>query len=231
MNIAVCDDEKVITEEISRLISEDLDRRGIRSEIRCFYDAETLLSADTRFDIIFIDCRLPGKNGLELAKKLRESSAGSDIVFFSAFPEYIFDSYEVKHLRFILKPVDALKIRKTFDTYFSGLNEKRPVMVMTDLSIPADEIIRIFRLPGKSNISVVTSSTVYNSRRTLYDIEKDLPTGAFFRVNRSEIINLAHTERHKDDRIAMDNGDVVVISRRQKTAFLRIYTQWLGENK
>ena len=231
MKIAVCDDEKVITEEISRLIAEDLDRRGIKSDIRCFYDAEKLLSADTQFDLIFIDCRLPGEDGLGLAKKLRENSAGSDIVFFSAFPEYVFDSYEVKHLRFILKPVDALKIKKTFDTYFSGLNEKRPVMVMTDLSIPADEIIRIFRLPGKSNISVVTSGTVYNSRRTLYDIEKDLPAGAFFRVNRSEIINLAHAERHKDDRITLDNGDIVTVSRRKKTDFLRRYTQWLAENK
>ncbi|MDE6024644.1 MAG: response regulator [Lachnospiraceae bacterium] len=68
MNIAVCDDEKVIREQINELIGRQ--KQDINIEL--YGAGDELLAAEKQFDIVFLDIQMNGTNGIETARKLRE---------------------------------------------------------------------------------------------------------------------------------------------------------------
>ena len=59
MNIAVCDDEKEVREQIKGLL-----RRQNQTAI-LYASGEELLAAKEQYDIVFLDIQLDGKNGIE----------------------------------------------------------------------------------------------------------------------------------------------------------------------
>ncbi len=228
MRIAICDDEAVITQELSRMTRDYFSNAGLDVDIDVFSDAETLLSVDVKFDLLLLDCKLPGADGVELARRIKTRSGRSEIIFITAFSDYLFESYDVNHLKYILKPVSVEQLTKTFDDYFSMLNERRPVFVMTDLSVPMNEIFYI--CTNKNNISVRTAQTVYNSRKTLKEFEDDLNPDLFMRIGRGTIICFAHIKSHKDCHLLMEDDSLFDVSRRLKNEFLRRYTRYLNSH-
>ena len=229
MNIAICDDEPVVIEELHRLTEAYFFSAAIPAEIRDFYDAESLLSVGTKFDLLLLDCQLPGVDGVELARRIKERNVSSEIVFITAFSDYIFDSYDVQHLKYILKPVSEERLYRTFDDFFSSMNARKPVLVMADLSIPMNEIRYV--VSKRSNTSVSANGTVYNSRKTLRDFEAELNPKLFKRISRGTIVGYSHIERHCDGVLTMYDGTKLTVSRRMRSDFLRGYTEFLNSSR
>lgn len=59
MYIAVVDDEKVIREDICKLI----EKQRPESRVEAFSTGEELLASQGRFDIVFLDIQMDGMNG------------------------------------------------------------------------------------------------------------------------------------------------------------------------
>ncbi len=68
MDIAVVDDEKAIREHICGLVEE----QQPESRIEAYVTGGELLVSGKRFDIVFLDIRMEGMNGIEAARSLRE---------------------------------------------------------------------------------------------------------------------------------------------------------------
>lgn len=65
-----------------------------------------------RPDIVFLDIRMPGQSGLEAARFLMTQC---HIVFVTAYDEYAVHAFEQGALDYLLKPVDADRLRRTCD--------------------------------------------------------------------------------------------------------------------
>lgn len=61
-------------------------------------------------DIIFLDIRMPGKNGIETASQL---AGCAHIVFVTAYDEYAISAFERGAIDYLLKPVDAERLSQT----------------------------------------------------------------------------------------------------------------------
>lgn len=66
--------------------------------------------------IVFLDIKMKGINGIEVAKKLRSEGYGGFIIFLTATSEYVFHGYEVHALSYMLKPLKE-------DVLFFSLDE------------------------------------------------------------------------------------------------------------
>lgn len=65
-------------------------------------------------DVMFIDLKLPGLNGLEVVQVL-QSDIMPLIVFVSAYSEYALDAFELNAIDYILKPANLGRIQKTME--------------------------------------------------------------------------------------------------------------------
>ncbi len=64
---------------------------------------------DNPFEVAALDVMMPGMNGVELGKKLRELYPGLVLIFVTASKEFAFEAYQLEASGYLLKPYDAQK--------------------------------------------------------------------------------------------------------------------------
>ena len=87
------------------------------AQVEAFSKPSALLafSVEQPADVAFLDIRMRGMTGVELAKRLKELSPGVNIVFVTGYDEYTGDAMSMHASGYILKPVTAEKIRSELD--------------------------------------------------------------------------------------------------------------------
>ena len=67
------------------------------------------------FDALFLDVRMPGLDGLELARVLRRFERPPAIVFVSAFDDAAVDAFELAALDYLVKPVSRQRLDEAIE--------------------------------------------------------------------------------------------------------------------
>lgn len=73
---------------------------------------KTLLSIA---DVVFLDIEMPEVNGIELAKMMLEQNPNIIIVFVTAYENYAVSAFEINVTDYLLKPIQAERLKKTLD--------------------------------------------------------------------------------------------------------------------
>lgn len=72
-----------------------------------------------RPDVLFFDIRMPGQGGLEAAAELADAWPADApfpaLVFVTAYDQYAVQAFEAQAVDYVLKPVQAARLRKTVD--------------------------------------------------------------------------------------------------------------------
>ena len=109
VKIAVCDDEEKYREDIVRFVAEHCVVRNVAYHIDTFASGRELAAPEGRmagYDIIYLDINMAQMDGMEAARRLREESADTYLVFVTAFARFAAEGYRVDATRYVLK--DAL---------------------------------------------------------------------------------------------------------------------------
>ncbi|MDO4540898.1 MAG: response regulator [Syntrophomonadaceae bacterium] len=124
MKIAALDNEAGALNILMRSIGEALPT----AEVRGFRHASELLREvrDKGFvpHVAFLDIEMPGMSGLELAKRLKDMSGATNVVFVTGFAEYALEAYSVHACGYVLKPPSAEKILETMKYLHSTENRQ-----------------------------------------------------------------------------------------------------------
>lgn len=131
MYLALCDDQRQELNVLQDLL--DCWQKSRHTVLRCkiFDNADALLDAarKERFDLYFLDVLMPGLTGMDAAREIREFDAAAHIVFLTSSPGFAYESYGVKALDYLLKPVEEDKLFPLLDRI--SLAEHRPEEGMT----------------------------------------------------------------------------------------------------
>lgn len=130
--IAVCDDVQIDTEEIAKMTEEICKEEQICLEIACFERAENLLDRiqqGRRYDLLLIDVLMPGLDGMELARVLRDQKEKAEIVFISCNREMALQGYEVSAARYLAKPLDKEKLREAILFCYGQYRKDRELLL------------------------------------------------------------------------------------------------------
>lgn len=113
MRAIILDDEPLMLDAFQRL-SKDISDLTIIGKFE--YPEDVLEFAETHsFEIAFLDIELPGMNGIECAKKLRERMPELLVVFISAYENYLHESNEIGGDDYILKPYKSDTLEKMME--------------------------------------------------------------------------------------------------------------------
>ena len=107
MYIAVCDDQTEELGSLTELIGAWEEDRGTPVRVKSFRSAAALLDAarHERFTLYLLDIMMPGLNGMDAAREIRGFDKAADIIFLTSSPGFAYDSYSVKALEYLLKPI------------------------------------------------------------------------------------------------------------------------------
>ena len=81
------------------------------------------MNFETFSDILFLDLRLLGLNGIEVVQAL-QSDILPMVVFVSAYGEYALDAFELNAIDFVLKPANLGRLKKTIERIIQRSNPK-----------------------------------------------------------------------------------------------------------
>lgn len=199
IRIAVCDDELVQTEYLSALVSKWAARDSIGVSVQAFPSAEAFLFAyadDKSFDILLLDIQMKDMNGVELAKEIRKANETLQIVFITAFPDFVAHGYDVSALHYLMKPVSESKLFEVLTKAARGLQKAARTILLPisggNVRIPADEIVYAEAFPH--HVTLHTTEKRQDFPIRFGDMEKLLGEG-FIRCHRSYIVNVKHVRR------------------------------------
>ncbi|WP_218312407.1 LytR/AlgR family response regulator transcription factor [Alteromonas antoniana] len=233
MRVAIVEDSRLARLELCEQLSQ-------LSGITLVGQADTVDSADqmiteTQPDLVLLDIDLPGGTGFDLLERLDNLPL---IIFTTAYDQFAVRSFEVNALDYLLKPVTLPRLSSAFDKAKVRLKTHHIPEAPSDrlhadsqLFVKEGEDCWLIKLKQVQLFESVGNYTrVYFEQhkpmlnRAMSQIEARLPTEGFFRLNRSEIINLAYIEDIEVTlsgqwQVAMQNGRILVPSRRQMQAF------------
>ena len=103
MKVLVVDDEAPARERLKQIL-DDLEGYEFGGEAGNGEQALALVDAD-RPDIVLLDIRMPGLDGIQTAHHLNAVEQPPAVVFTTAYDEYAIDAFEARAIGYVLKPV------------------------------------------------------------------------------------------------------------------------------
>ena len=218
MRIAICDDERTLTETAAALAERWSRDRGVPCAVRTFSSGRQLLfetAGSYPFDLLLLDIDLgeEGLSGLDVARRVRATDRNTAIAFLTSHPEYVFAGYEVSALHYLMKPVNEEKFNQVLTRAVSRLARNEPFL---PLELPGETVRvplpEIRYLDVQQNYVTVHAGRDYTLKRPLAEFEAALDR-RFFRAGRSCIVNLACVRRVTRTEVFLDGGLTMPLSR------------------
>ena len=103
MKVLIVDDEKPARDRLRQILEDEPDYEVV-GEAGNGQDALSL-AAEHKPDVVLLDIRMPGLDGIETAHHLVEFEHAPAVVFATAYDEYAIDAFEARAVGYVLKPV------------------------------------------------------------------------------------------------------------------------------
>ncbi|NYE00158.1 DNA-binding LytR/AlgR family response regulator [Kineosphaera limosa] len=229
----IVDDEAPAAAELAWLLEQDERIASVRT-VHSGADALRALDAAAA-DVIFCDIRMPGLDGMELARVLGRFAEPPQIVFVTAYSDHALGAFEVAAVDYVMKPVRQARlgeaVRKVAARTHSGgatVAAAQPV----DETIPV-ELGGVTTFVQRSDILYVqaqgdyarlhTADASHLVRMSLTHLEERWGEAGFARIHRSTLVSLPAIDqvRVERGRCVVCLGDIELQVSRRHTRELR----------
>lgn len=224
--IAICDDSEQQREHVQHMLTTLSVRTDIEFEITVFHSGDALLAHYEQqlpsFHAWILDVEMPGRSGIETARQLRSwNHRDEQIIFLTAYPQYMVDSFDVITFHYLIKPVQ----QERFDEVLLSLyrhwqaQEHKWLVVKSgydEVVIRHEELIAIEAVKSltlKNRLRFITTTDVHESRGILATYAASLREHHFLQIHRSAIINMRHARKFAGNEVFMSNGLQLPIGR------------------
>lgn len=228
MNIAICDDSKMILEYMSEEINRILRDKKHNAIVQKFYNSKDLIRTMTneKFDVIFLDIDMPDVSGFEIAKIIQNSANAIPIIFVSNLDEIVYESFKFSPFRFIRKSHFDEEIDAVMEDIIKILVHPNENIIIS----LANEKLRLY--PNKiiyiecndKILKIISNSEVIKIRYKLKDIEIELEKYGFIRIHKGYLVNSKYIYRiNKTGEIILESGERLPVSKRRiKEVFTKL---------
>ena len=217
MKAVVAEDEPLLRAELVSLLRAASPRLDVVAECE---DGGSALEAieEHKPDVAFLDIRMPGLTGLEVASLAARVSPATQVVFVTAYNQYAIEAFDRGAIDYLLKPVTRERLAETMKRVTSRAAPGRPdaaalAALLEQLrdKVPAErkgpplawiaanvgketrlilvDDVAYFRADNKYT-AVVTAEGEALIRKTIRELLDELDPAIFKQIHRSTIVNV-----------------------------------------
>jgi DNA-binding LytR/AlgR family response regulator len=180
-----------------------------------------------KVDLIFLDINMPELSGISFPKFLQNPPL---IIFTTAYSEYALESYELKAVDYLLKPINFDRLLQAVIKVKQVLNINNETVTTSSKTANDSPEQTIFIKSGSEfhqvsieNIKYIESDgnyvTFHTTKRSilarykLSEVIDIIPKQLFVRIHRSYIVALKHIETIKKHCVVIDKKEIPISSK------------------
>lgn len=232
INIAICDTNKAHLEYIIGLVDEFACGEELR--LCGFCDPldfmEYLQMRSDEVDLVMCDTKLGEYDGIEIARNAQKLNSELEVIFISSKLNTVFDSYCVRHVYFIPKPIEIRRFREAMRLSMKNIAKKdeKYVIMATKGMVSKINLKNVYYF--ESDLRMVIAHTTEGDFEAYNKLEQMLPLldNKFLHCHKSYIVNMSFVEKLQDKEFVLSNGQTVKISPKRykysKDVFMRFIT-------
>jgi len=220
INIAICDDDKNIINQIKKYIEE---YEGGKCAISTYNCGEELLRERKSFHVIFLDIDMGGIDGIETAKRIRSYDKAVKIIYVTSFTDYVNLAFQVHAFGYLNKPIKKEQIYSQLNeviAYSKDEEEKELIEFVTAEGVVrlAPKDIYYFEYINRK-VKIKTLDNVYTLKENITTIAKDMSRYDFLMPHKSFTANLFYVKSIKGYDVFMMDGSVIPLSQKKSAEF------------
>ena len=204
LRVLVVDDEPLARERLSHLVEElpEVELAGVASS----GEEALLLAGRLKPEVVLLDIRMPGMDGLEVAHHLARMPEPPAVIFTTAFEQHALAAFDAQAAGYLLKPVRPERLREAL------ARARRPTRAQltriaegtagprTRIAVRARDELRL--IPVENIVCFIAEQKYTTLRHTggeelieesLKSLEEEF-AGRFVRVHRNSLVAIAHVE-------------------------------------
>jgi len=230
LRIAIVEDDDATRSQLGEYVHRCAAERGFDIKLDSFPDSRIVQDYVPSYDIIFLDIRLPGINGMDLARTIRTADPHVVLVFVTNMAQYAIQGYSVDALDFLLKPIHyetfSLKLCRAVQRV--RRNAGGQISVQTSGGVQILDTDDIYYLETLNRMLYYhTAGGTLSSRASLQSVERQLAPYHFARCNQCYLVNLRYVTGVEGDKVLV-GGAALEISRRNKNSFMDSLAGFVG---
>lgn len=219
IKIAFCDDDMEVLHQMNELLdryrverNEDITYAAFQSP----FELLTEIEKGIRPDILFLDVVMPGQNGMDVAKEIRQYDTNMKIIFLTSSPEFAVESYSVGAYFYQLKPIWEESFFRLMDAVLAECEKKKKNSLIlrskdgiTRIDLQQLEYCEVL---GRKLLFHLENGAVLESAGSLDDLAGQLMQYSnFFRPHRSFLVNIEYIQNISSRSIKMVNDAEIPI--------------------
>ncbi|MGB4509115.1 MAG: LytR/AlgR family response regulator transcription factor [Syntrophomonadaceae bacterium] len=240
LQIAVCDDDIDELSNMVQLINLYRTSKNFDCEYAVFPNGFELVSAlekGKRFDIYCLDIIMPGFSGIDVAKEIRGFDKTAPIIFFTSSPEFALESYSVKAINYVLKPISKEKLFFTLNEVLEQIKAKKDEDVLIVKSHEGIQKVLISNLVfaeviGRNVLYHLRSGKVIECTEPFSSVcDKLLKYGCFCRPHRSYLVNMQYVDTIEKQQVTLQTLAIIPIAQGKAREIRRQYLDYQMEGE
>lgn len=221
--IALCDDETAELKKTEQMLSDYEKNHPDRDLlVESFESAEELLykvrEKNYTPDLILLDIYMPEKQGIAVARELRDMGKQGKIIFLTTSREHALDAFGVDAAQYLVKPVSQEILFPVLDRFLKEVEEERRKYIILRIEgkiqrVAVNDIVYC-EAQGKIQYLYLKDGRQCLIRATMteiYDMLACYPE--FVRVGAAYIVNLNYVESLTAQELQMDIGRKIYLPR------------------
>ncbi len=213
LRVSICDDDVATLSQLEELVRQYLDPGELCLATYSGYGE--FLTTRQYVDLLFMDIDLGDGCGIELAKEVKKTDSGTCVIFVTAHPEYVEESFEVEPVYFLVKPIRPDSFRRAMDRAMERLVAERQ---KSRLTVTFQNRVSAVALRDISYIEFsVRSATIHAGTRVLRTYEKlsslqQRVDSRFIQCHKSYLVNMDYVIGFQGNTLELCGGVEIPVS-------------------
>lgn len=232
MHIAILDDVAEDRETVREHVQKFMKENSLPVQIKEYQTGEDFLNEfpNQKFDVLFLDIFMGARNGMEIAKQIREKDGDCILIFTTTSPDFAIEGYQVKASNYLLKPLSYDKVEKALSSLSLEQRVAKSYIEIKEGRVMVKVPLRSIQFTDYYNhyIQIHTAKHLYRTYLSFADFEKMLEGyPQFISCYRNIMVNLDYVDSVDSKDFILKDGCHIPIAKPRRQEIRQLFADYL----